>query len=339
MDWTCEAQKMTKPKFKKDGTYSKNGEPRPIKGQKLPGVPAWYRKLYTEKTGISITARKTATPYLYRLEWVDTATGDAFPLFYNDKHKWGYLVPKTLAHHGLGPHEWTALDGVQHTTHSFFKLPHPGGPSANCGSPISNSFLRYVEEGKLRSQFPYAKEALAAAAAGSYWVSSNNRILSQFVVWDDLVPRAAMLGDNAAAAAAAAAVAVADPAKRLGMIIPMLITAGTVTRRAVESTWLTASNPKKTRIGSELKSKVIAPPGYSFVGADVDSEELWIASLLGDAAFAKSHGSTALGWMTLLGSKGAGTDMHSRTGKTLGITRDQAKVVNYGALRVLKKCA
>ena len=31
---------------------------------------------------------------------------------------------------------------------------------------------------------------------------------------------------------------------RIGCILPQLIAAGTVTRRAVESTWLTASNPK-----------------------------------------------------------------------------------------------
>ena len=31
---------------------------------------------------------------------------------------------------------------------------------------------------------------------------------------------------------------------RVGCILPQLITAGTVTRRGVESTWLTASNPK-----------------------------------------------------------------------------------------------
>ena len=33
-----------------------------------------------------------------------------------------------------------------------------------------------------------------------------------------------------------------------------------------------------------------SPPGYHFVGADVDSQELWIAALLGDAAFAQQHG-------------------------------------------------
>ena len=44
------------------------------------------------------------------------------------------------------------------------------------------------------------------------------------------------------------------------------------------------------RIGSELKSLVRAPPGYVLVGADVDSQELWIASILGDALFSNMHG-------------------------------------------------
>ena len=38
-------------------------------------------------------------------------------------------------------------------------------------------------------------------------------------------------------------------------------------------------------MGSELKSLVQAPPGYHLVGADVDSQELWIATLLGDTHF------------------------------------------------------
>ena len=106
---------------------------------------------------------------------------------------------------------------------------------------------------------------------------------------------------------------------------------GTITRRAVENTWLTASNAKANRVGSELKSMVKAPPGYCFVGADVDSEELWIASLVGDAQF-KLHGGNALGFMTLEGTKAAGTDLHSRTAAILGITRNDAKVFNYGRI-------
>jgi DNA polymerase gamma 1 len=88
---------------------------------------------------------------------------------------------------------------------------------------------------------------------------------------------------------------------------------------------------------------VQAPPGYYFVGADVDSQELWIASILGDAQFAKMHGkmhtmrsvpietsaclgSTAFGWMNLQGKKKDGTDLHSKVASLVGISRDQAKV-------------
>jgi len=35
---------------------------------------------------------------------------------------------------------------------------------------------------------------------------------------------------------------------------------------------------------------VQSPPGYCFVGADVDSQELWIGAILGDAYFGKTHG-------------------------------------------------
>jgi DNA polymerase gamma 1 len=52
---------------------------------------------------------------------------------------------------------------------------------------------------------------------------------------------------------------------------------------------------------------------------------------VGDAQF-KLHGGNALGFMTLEGTKAAGTDLHSRTAKILGITRNDAKVFNYGRI-------
>lgn len=39
---------------------------------------------------------------------------------------------------------------------------------------------------------------------------------------------------------------------------------------------------------------VQVPPGYHLVGADVDSQELWIAAVLGEAHFAGMHGETCL---------------------------------------------
>lgn len=115
------------------------------------------------------------------------------------------------------------------------------------------------------------------------------------------------------------------------------------------------------RVGSELKAMVQAPPGYVLVGADVDSQELWIAAVLGDAHFAGMHGKqpvswagvecqvpwpsmselltvvrapgcTAFGWMTLQGRKSRGTDLHSKTAATVGISREHAKVFNYGRI-------
>ena len=36
--------------------------------------------------------------------------------------------------------------------------------------------------------------------------------------------------------------------------------------------------------------------------------------------------------MTLRGTKSEGTDLHSQTAKIMGISRDQAKVFNYGRI-------
>ena len=43
LDWTIEPIKYTKAKLKKDGSYAKGGEPRPVTNQRLPGFPAWYK--------------------------------------------------------------------------------------------------------------------------------------------------------------------------------------------------------------------------------------------------------------------------------------------------------
>lgn len=57
-------------------------------------------------------------------------------------------------------------------------------------------------------------------------------------------------------------------------------------------------------MGSELKAMVQVPPGYALVGADVDSQELWIAAVLGEAHFAGMHGE--------LGLRHRGTDLLGR---------------------------
>ncbi len=119
----------------------------------------------------------------------------------------------------------------------------------------------------------------------------------------------------------------------MGAILPNTIVSGTITRRAVESCWLTASSgQKKNRIGGELKCMIQPPDGYAMVGADVDSQELWIATLLGDSSSTHIHGCTASSWMNLQGKKSDHSDIHSKTASMIGISRDQAKVFNYGRI-------
>ncbi|KAM6202157.1 DNA polymerase subunit gamma-1 isoform 2-T2 [Rhynchocyon petersi] len=222
-------------------------------------------------------------------------------------------------HHGNGPYNDVDVPGCW-----FFKLPHKDGNSYNVGSPFAKDFLPKMEDGTLQAGPGGASgpRALEINKMISFWRNAHKRISSQMVVWlpRSALPRAMTRHPNY------------DEEGFYGAILPQVVTAGTITRRAVEPTWLTASNARVDRVGSELKAMVQAPPGYVLVGADVDSQELWIASVLGDAHFAGMHGCTAFGWMTLQGRKSRGTDLHSKTASTVGISREHAKVFNYGRI-------
>ncbi|PQE28469.1 hypothetical protein CJF30_00008195 [Rutstroemia sp. NJR-2017a BBW] len=311
LDWSGQEIRMVKGKKKDD-------PPRPALRQKMAGSPKWYKDLYPKVPGpINLTVRTRIAPLLLRLAW------DGHPLVWSDKYGWTFRVPLQESHKYTEQQmqECTAFEEKDIALRDdrqgvYFKVPHKDGPMARCANPMAKSYLPYFEKGILSSEFEYAKEALEMNASCSYWISARNRIMSQMVVY---------AGDGAKGPAAS------DPESETGYILPQVIPMGTVTRRAVENTWLTASNAKKNRVGSELKSMIKAPPGYSFVGADVDSEELWIASLVGDAQF-KMHGGNAVGFMTLEGTKAAGTDLHSRTAAILDITRNDAKVFNYGRI-------
>ncbi|KAM9502639.1 DNA polymerase subunit gamma-1-like isoform 1-T2 [Salvelinus alpinus] len=222
-------------------------------------------------------------------------------------------------HHGNGPYNNVNFPGCW-----FFKLPHKDGNDNNVGSPFSKDFLSKMEDGTLRAGrgATNATRALEINKMISFWRNAQKRISSQKVVWlrKGELPRSVSRHEEY------------DEEGQYGAILPQVITAGTVTRRAVEPTWLTASNARRDRVGSELKAMVQVPPGYHLVGADVDSQELWIAAVLGEAHFGGMHGCTAFGWMTLQGKKSQGTDLHSRTADTVGISREHAKVFNYGRI-------
>ncbi|KZO98242.1 hypothetical protein CALVIDRAFT_553933 [Calocera viscosa TUFC12733] len=308
--------------------------PRPVSAVQEGEIwPKWYWDLHAAKNGgdmpkLDVTARSRAAPILLKLRW------QGFPLFYAREHGWMYRVPPDAvrAHQTRQKAQAFTLEDdillAQDVDKGFvfYKLPHKAGEEMNVGNPLAKTFVAYASDGILTADTEQIEEAQRCAADAldmnaqcSYWISARDRVMKQMVVWQG--SRAGDLGFPAEEAA---------DAKR-GIILPQMITMGTVTRRAIEKTWLTASNAKKNRVGSELKAMVRAPEGYSIVGADVDSEELWISSVMGDAQFGM-HGATAIGWMTLEGTKANGTDLHSKTASILGISRDAAKIFNYSRI-------
>ena len=122
----------------------------------------------------------------------------------------------------------------------FYRLPHKNGEGNNVGNPLAKDYLNKIEDGTLGSSGAIAKKTLENNKLLSFWRNGRKRVMSQNTVWFD-----------------------SDESElKQGAILPHTIAAGTVTRRAVETTWLTASNPREDRIGSELKAMVQAPEGY-----------------------------------------------------------------------------
>jgi DNA polymerase gamma 1 len=291
-----------------------------------PVWPKWYWDLAKPREGvprgtIDITVRNRFAPLLLRLGWL------GHPLFHSRQHGWIFRVSPdsdfiSRQKRLVFDHQDDCQLKEQSTVdrYKFYKLPHKDGEEANVGNPLSKTFIKFAQDGTLSGPGEVTKEALDMNAQCSYWISARDRITKQMVVWEKQPGELGLGLDQEQKAE-----------EKWGVILPQIITMGAVTRRAIEKTWLTASNAKANRVGSELKAMVRAPPGYAIVGADVDSEELWISSVMGDAQFGM-HGATAVGWMTLEGTKKDGTDLHSKTASILGISRDQAKVFNYSRI-------
>ena len=330
LDWTPIPAKYTKARYLKNGQYAKDGEPRPYGNVALFGKPAWYKALY-HKGQVQISARTRILPYLLRMTW------EGQPVHWVDKHGWCFQQDsRTTSDAGQtgGKHGKLPITDPNNPALAFKKIPHPEREGSNVGCLFAKAFLPLIDSGVISSSSDSAKELLhslgQSSTSWSFWTGYRERITQQLVIWQ---------GEPGTD------IPYTEP--RLGLLIPALITMGTVTRRAVESTWMTASNSKPRLAGSELKSRIVAPPppppelrpkladssdpGYVLIGADVDSQELWIASLIGDSQFGES-GATALAWMTLQGTKADGTDLHSRTASILGMSRDAAKVFNYGRI-------
>ncbi|KAI6040200.1 hypothetical protein EDC04DRAFT_2677935 [Pisolithus marmoratus] len=248
--------------------------------------PKWYWDLARPKKGmppgsLDITVRNRIAPILLQLSWL------GWPLFHSREHGWTFRVRKDAQFST----RLLPLDFFDRRLH-FFKLPHKDGDKANVGSPLGKTFIKYAQDGTLTSPGGEANDALDMNAQCSYWISARDRILNQMVVWQD---------NNVDMGMKDGLTSPGPP--EVGYDSPPGYHHGYGHAAGDRKTWLTASNAKKNRVGSELKAM-----------------ELWISSCMGDAQFG------------LHGTKAAGTDLHSKTASILGISRDQAKVFNYSRI-------
>ncbi|KAF1744944.1 hypothetical protein MXB_5258 [Myxobolus squamalis] len=190
--------------------------------------------------------------------------------------------------------EIVVYENVCHNNY-FVPIPHPDGKDKLCGYPLGNEYTKHINSGTIVPMT--GKDGLRFIhlyQSMSFWKNNRDRVAKQTTVYfkKEEMPKEYR-----------------KELSLIGAIIPRIIPAGTVTRRAIERTWLTAINPQVDLIGSEFKSAVMAPEDFCFVGADVDSEEMWIASLIADAATVGTYGGTPFSYMSIQGSKSHKTDI------------------------------
>lgn len=189
-------------------------------------------------------------------------------------------------------------------TESNGGLPHPDGKDKRVTDVFIKDYIELYDSGVLSSSNPEVVELLGLKTSLVNWTSIRKRVNSIKV---EPTPDGVLMD--------------------LGRVLP----SGTITGRCKDNTWLVAPNPKAKRIGTELKSMVQAPEGYMLVGADIDSEEAWLAGILGDSYYG-FNGSTPLGFINVAGDKDKGTDLHTLMAVKANLTRDVAKTINYGML-------
>ncbi|TKR76617.1 hypothetical protein L596_017731 [Steinernema carpocapsae] len=310
-------------------------------------LPRWYQNLFDSKAiqkedlqmimATNVKTKSREFPRIFGLCY------GPYPLLFKRDYGWGFLVPPPGADDGFLTIEAVELysrrkeycsmpvgkifelilnnsnthpdvkvgKAVSHCgPFEFHQLPHPGGAGKNVGNPFVKD---YADMFKDRILWAYRHEGamvqlLEDQSATRYWGNYRERFKEQLTVWLD------------------------DEATK-GAICPTVVPAGTVTRRGVHKLFLTASNPKKGMIGTEIKSMIQCYDDKVFVGADVDSQEQWIAALLGDSASGRGRaGATPFANMLLVGSKSDNSDLHSVVAQQVGISRNNAKVLNYARL-------
>ena len=141
---------------------------------------------------MNLSLRTRITPLLLRLKW------EGYPLFWVNSQGWCFKVPygddeviekleaKNYIQPQLPEEEMDILDSLRANGKAYvlFKVPHPDGPKARCTHILSKQYVRYFEDGTLTSEYEHASKILKLNNEASYWLSNRNRIMDQFVVYN-----------------------------------------------------------------------------------------------------------------------------------------------------------
>uniref|UniRef100_A0AC35U1L5 DNA-directed DNA polymerase n=1 Tax=Rhabditophanes sp. KR3021 TaxID=114890 RepID=A0AC35U1L5_9BILA len=312
--------------------------------------PRWYSGIFKNAKAAQVEIEndtvqkvKTGTSELARIFGVCFGP---YPLYHKKEFGWGFLVPsqELLAmsdYKNVGPSGLTRRNSIVSIPtqkimelinkniemgksvediktektcsigyFEFHKVPHSTSPGSNVGNVFSKVCTHLFEQGTLWTSRGVEASAkmLEVSRSARYWTNYKKRFNDELPIWYD---------DDA----------------EFGALAPSVVPSGTVTRRSTHKLWLTASSSKDGVVGTDLKSMIQAHQGYKIVGADVDSQEQWLAAIMGDAIRNnKGVGDSEFSYLLLMGDKSKGTDLHSVVAKEVGMNRNQAKTLNYARL-------
>lgn len=296
----------------------------PLSADRFPGFYDRVEQVYqSKKVKLNDMLMTAATAYLEtetcnalneHLDWTLAASGKnkGLPMWYRkclSEYRKGNLslsqrfAPTILGMTWLGSQlRWNYQEkGWQTLEHGM--IPHPTKRGQAVASMFLKDFANLHDTDAIGSSNEYTKGVVKEKASTINWVSQRKRVKGIRTESPDGIP----------------------------VTIPMMSVNGTITGRATDPVWMVLPNPKANRIGTELKSMVEAFPGYKLVGADVSSEEAWLAGCYGDQDMGFCA-STPFGAINAMGTSATRTDIHSMVADSQTISRDVAKVLNYGTI-------
>lgn len=183
------------------------------------------------------------------------------------------------------------------------KLHHPEDEDKRCATIFSKDHAKYFETDEFSSLSIYesVKEIMKITRSVSTWVSMRSRIKTMYTQEDDY--------------------------GNLIFVDPIVVR-GTITGRCASKYTQAQSNRYPDKVGTEFKGYFSCPEGYFIGGYDAPQQEMMISSSYATKKYGV-FGADPLNYVSLLGSKENGDDIHTLVSRLAGIARKHGKILNY----------